>query len=368
VKVGCTVALTGKYAEAGKRYEKAYRLWESQVNEKGGLLGRPVQFIIYDDTSDPDTGLSLYEKLITVDKVDLLLGPYTSGIVEPTSALAEKYKMLFLQGGGNASKLFERGFKYLFLTLPGLAEDQPGPPLSFIASLPQAERPKSLAQIFLDDLPMIAEAEGVRKKAAEIGIPIVYEEKLPKGITDLLPTISKVKASGAEVLLGHLFLPEGVLATRAAKELDYNAKLLWFTTGPALKDWHDTLGADGEYVWGTTMYSAAATTPGNAEFVAAFQRMWNEAPGYHAAGAYAAAQVLQAAIKATQSLNNDVLRDYVAANKFPTVIGTLQWDEKGKPAPAFAGIQWLGGKMEIVWPPQSATKNLVYPAPPWSKR
>lgn len=368
LKIGCTAALTGKYAESGKYYEEGYRLWESQVNEEGGLLERPVELIMYDDTSDPDTGLGLYEKLITVDEVDLLLGPYTSGIVEPTSALAEKYEMLFLQGGGNASTLFERGFKYMFLTLPGLAEDHPKVPLYFIESLPEDERPESIAQIYLDDLPMIAEAEGTREMAEEIGIPIVFEERIPKGVTDLIPTISKVKESGAEVLLGQLFLPEGVMATRAIKELDYNPKLLWFTVGPAMSDWRDSLEDDGEYVWGSTMFSPKAATPGLQEFVAAYEEMWDRPPDYHAAGAYAAAQVLQAAIEATESVDNDVLRDYVAANEFPTVIGTLSWDETGKPEPALIGVQWLGGEMEIVWPPESATVDPVYPFPAWSER
>jgi branched-chain amino acid transport system substrate-binding protein len=362
------VALTGKYAESGKYYEEAYRLWESQVNEKGGLLGRPVELIIYDDTSDPDTGLSLYEKLITVDKVDLLLGPYTSGIVEPTSALAEKYGMLFLEGGGDSAQLFERGFKYLFLTLPGLAQGNPKVPLSFVESLPEAERPKSMALIYLDDLPMIAESEGAKEKAQEIGLPIVYEEKIPKGVTDLIPTISKARESGAELLIGDLFLPEGVLATRAMKEMDYSPKLAWFSVGPAMSDWRDSLGDDGEYIWGTTTFSTKAKTPGLEEFVTAYQGMWNRLPDYHAAGGYAAAQILQAAIEATQSVDNDVLRDHLVANEFPTVIGTLSWDEKGRPKPAKLGIQWINGEMEILWPPESATTDPVYPMPTWSER
>lgn len=161
IKIGATVSLTGKYAESGKYYEEAYRLWEQEINAKGGLLGRPVEFIIYDDTSDPDTGVSLYEKLITVDKVDLILGPYTSTVVYPTSAVAEKYKLLFLQGGGNSKTLFERGFKYMFLTLPGLADDFPRMMIEWIATLPVDERPKSAAVIYLDNRAMVSEAEGV---------------------------------------------------------------------------------------------------------------------------------------------------------------------------------------------------------------
>lgn len=368
IKIGATVSLTGKYAESGKYYEEAYRLWEEQVNAKGGLLGRPVEVIIYDDKSDPDTGVSLYEKLITVDKVDLLLGPYTSAVIYPVSAVAEKYKMLFLQGGGNSPKLFERGFKYMFLTLPGLAADFPRMMIRYLESLPQAERPGSAAVIYLDNLAMVSEAEGVKKELEALGIQIAYEEKVPEGVTDLTTTIAKVKDGGAELLIGHFFLPEGALAVRAAKQLAYAPKAMWFSVGPAMSDWKKTLGADGDYVWGSTMFLVKAKAPGLEEFVQAYQEKWNRPPDYHAAGAYAAAQVLQASVEATQSLDNDVLRDYVAANRFPTVIGTLSWDETGKPEPAVLLIQWIKGEQEIIWPPDVATAKPVYPMPSWAER
>lgn len=368
IKIGATVSLTGKYAESGKYYEQAYRLWEEQVNANGGLLGRPVEMTIYDDKSDPDTGVSLYEKLITVDKVDLILGPYTSTVINPVSGVAEKYKMLFLQGGGNSPALFERGFKYMFLTLPGLAADFPRMMMRYLESLPEAERPESAAVIFLDDQAQVSEAEGVKEELETLGIPVVYEEKVPQGVTDLTTTMSKVKETDAEVLFGHLFLPEGVLAVRAAKQVDYNPKAMWFSVGPAMIDWTETLGDDGNYAWGSTMFLTNAKNPGLGDFVDDFQSKYERPPDYHAAGAYAAAQVLQAAIQATQSLDNDVLRDYVATNDFPTVIGHLSWDEAGRPEPAVLLIQWIDGKQETIWPPEAATVDPMYPVPSWAER
>jgi branched-chain amino acid transport system substrate-binding protein len=368
IKIGATVSLTGKYADSGKYYEQAYRLWEEEVNAGGGFLGRPIEMTIYDDKSDPDTGVSLYEKLITVDKVDLILGPYTSSVIYPVSGVAEKYKMLFLQGGGNSPKLFERGFKYMFLTLPGLAADFPRMMMRFLESLPEAERPQSSAVLFLDNEAMVAEAEGLMEELETLGIQVVYDEKVPEGVTDLTTTMAKVKESGAEVLFGHFFLPEGVLAVRAAKQLDYSPKAMWFSVGPAMIDWIETLEDDANYVWGSTMFLTKAQTPGLEEFVSSFQGKWDRPPDYHAAGAYAAAQVLQSAVEATQSLDNDVLRDYVAANEFPTVIGTLSWDETGKPEPAVLLIQWIDGEQEILWPPEAATADPVYPMPAWAER
>lgn len=198
-----------------------------------------------------------------------------------------------------------------------------------------------------------------------LGIPVVYEEKVPEGVTDLTTSMAKVKDRNAELLIGHFFLPEGVLATRAAKQLGYNPKAMWFSVGPAMADWVATLGDDANYIWGSTMFLTKAQTPGLGEFVKAYRDRWNRDPDYHAAGAYAAAQVLEAAVEATKSLDNDVLRDYVATHSFTTVMGNLSWDETGKPRPAVLLIQWQNGQQEIIWPKDAATSTPVYPKPAW---
>lgn len=368
IRIGATVSMTGRYADSGMYYVEAYRLWEGQVNARGGLLGRPVRVIIYDDKSDADTGVSLYEKLITVDRVDLLLGPYTSTIVYPVSGVAEKYRMLFLQGGGNSPALFERGFRYMFLTLPGMASDFPRMMVRFLEELPPDRRPASAASLYLDNLAMVSEAEGVKKELQALNVRVVYEERIPENVTDLSTTMARVKRSGAELLMGHFFLPHGVMAVRAAKQMGYTPKAMWFSVGPAMTDWIKTLKDDGNYVWGSTMFSVDARTLGLQDFVRAYQAKWNRPPDYHAAGAYAAAQVLQAAVDATKSLDNDVLRDYVAGHAFQTVIGRLKWDEKGRPEPNVLLVQWQQGRQVIIRPKDAATGQPVYPMPAWENR
>ncbi|MGB3390062.1 MAG: amino acid ABC transporter substrate-binding protein [Pseudaminobacter sp.] len=368
INIGATASITGKYAESGKYYEQAYRLWEAQTNAAGGLLGRPVEVTIYDDKSDPDTGLSLYEQLITVDRVDLILGPYTSAVINPVSALAEKYGKLFLQGGGNSAALFERGFKYMFLTLPGLAHDFPAAMVDYLAEKPDSEQPKTAAILFLDNQAMVAEVAGLKAELEGIGIKVVYEEKIPENIADLSSTMAQVQNSGADVVFGHLFLPQGVMAVRAAKQVGYAPKAFWLSVGPALGEWGTTLGADGNFIWGSTMFSPAANTPGLDKFVSAFEGKYGKLPGYHAAAAYAAAQILADAITATNSLDDDTLRDYVAGHSFSTVIGELSWDDAGRPKPSILLVQWQDGKQQIIRPAAAATAEPVYPAPSWSER
>src|SRR5581483_3034389 len=115
IKVGASISTTGSNARTGLYQQEAYLLWEKQINARGGLLGRPVQMIIRDDQSDPSTGQKLYEQLITDDKVDLILGPYSSGVTQAVATVAEKYRYPMLAAGASASDLWSRGDrKYLF--------------------------------------------------------------------------------------------------------------------------------------------------------------------------------------------------------------------------------------------------------------
>lgn len=364
IRIGGSVSLTGKYADSGRYYWEAYTMWKDEINKEGGLLGRPVEIILYDDKSDPDEGLSLYEKLITVDKVDLIFGPYTSTIIYPVSAIAEKYEMLFLQGGGNAMRLFERGFKWMFLTLPGYGG--PGDIIyKLLQTIPAETRPKTIAIIYGDRLASISERDVFVELAAEFGFEVVNEEKYPAEVTDLTSVISNVKASEAEILLGCTYFPDSVLTVRACMELGYNPKAIWLSVGPAMPDWYPALEENGEYIMGQTYFDITSKLSGVAEFVENYRMMWGKDPDYHAGGAYAVCQVMEEAIRATGSIENEVLREYVAANRFDTVIASLKWDERGLPEEGRLLCVWMDGEMRIIWPPEAATAEFVYPKPPW---
>ena len=373
--IGAALSLTGKYAESGKWYEEAYKLWVEEVNAKGGIYVKeygkklPVRLILYDDASDPTTGVSLYEKLITVDKVDLILGAYSSAIVYSTSAVAEKYEYLYLQGGGVSKSIFERGFKYTFLTVPGLGREYTQGLFEWLATLPSEKRPKTLAFLgedteFPHDL-----YEGVKSYSEQLGIKIVVTEFYPKGTTDLTPVVSKAKAANAEILIGGTYFPDAVTMVKTAKELDYNPKIMWLSVGPSMyPDFYNALGPDANYVWSGVHFMPYPTTKYSADFVKKYRERWGRDPDYHAAAGYAAAQILQKAIEATGTLNNKILRDYVATHEFETVVGVLKFKPDGTPHYAMITIQYQNGKPENVWPKEVKTAEPVYPMPTWKER
>jgi|Deesub1362A_J573_1020465.scaffolds.fasta_scaffold00631_6 branched-chain amino acid transport system substrate-binding protein len=267
IKIGGTISLTGKYADSGIYYKRAYELWGKRTNKAGGLLGREVEIIILDDESDPNIAISRYENLITRENVDLLIGPYSSTIVYPVvKQIAEKYKMVLVEGGGTSAKIFNEGFKYVFLTLPGLSEQHAIGFFQWLSEQPKETWPTKTAIIYGDRLASISNAAGMREKANEFGIEIVVDEKYPADITDLSPIISKAKDAGADLLMAGTYFPDAILIVRTMKELNYNPKAALLTAGVSDERFGITLGKDAEGILGTAWWHPSAKNPGSREF------------------------------------------------------------------------------------------------------
>jgi len=354
IKIGCTTEQSGKYADTGSYYAEAYRMWEEDVNAAGGLLGRPLRLIMHDDESSAEKAVSLYERLITVDKVDLILGPYSSTIVYPVARVAEKYKMVMLQGGGTASKIFEEGFKYMFLTLPGFSEQHAIGLFEYFRTLPAAEIPSKVAIIYGDKSASIANAASWRALATLIGMWIVVDEKYPPDVTDLSPLISKAKAAGAGILFGGTYFPDAVLIARTVAELDYHPKYIALTAGVSPHEFGEALGPLADGIIGTGWWHESV--PFSKDWVERYKERFGRVPDYHAAAAYSAAQILEKAIEETGSLDNNVLRDYIASHSFDTVIAlNMSFDERGAPGYNMLILQWQDGKLEVVLPESAQT-------------
>lgn len=358
IKIGCTISQSGKYADTGSYYVEGYRMWEEDVNAAGGLLGRSVKLTILDDESSAEKGVSLYEKLITVDKVDLILGPYSSTVVYPVAKIAEKYKMVMIQGGGTASKIFEEGFKYMFLTLPGFSEQHAIGLFEYFRTLPAAEVPSKVAIIYGDKSASIANAASWRALATLMGMWIVVDEKYPPDVTDLSPLISEAKEAGAGILFAGTYFPDAVLIARTIAELNYRPKYVVLSAGVSPHEYGEALGALADGIIGTGWWHESV--PFSKDWVERYEERFGRTPDYHAAAAYSAAQILGEAVKETDSLDNDVLRDYIAIHSFDTVIALgMSFDERGAPGYNMLTLQWQDGKLEVILPPEAQTAQPV---------
>ena len=364
VLVGASLSLSGKYAKGAEFQNQAYQLWVEQVNARGGLLGRPVELRIYDDRSDPATGVRLYEKLISEDRVDLLVGPYSSAVTAAVSTVSEKHRRAMVAPMAAANDIWQRGYRYVFQVItPASLYFIGGIELAAGAGLKHVAVTGEDSDYPRDALPAAA------RRATELGLQVTDLGYYPKGTKDFSAIITRAKTVGAAVLVCGCYEPDAIQLIRQAKELDYSAKMYVFGVGPALPEFAKALGKDAEFVMGSDHWDPRVKTPGNAEFVAAFQRKFGREPNYHAAGSYGGMQVLEAALKRAGSLDQDKIRQELVQLDIATIFGRYKVTDAGAQTGKSAFIiQWQGRKKEIVWPPDAASARAVIPAPAWSER
>lgn len=361
--IGGSLGLTGQFARMGEETGRAFEIWKEEVNARGGILGRPVEFKVYDDQSDPTTSAKLYERLVVQDKVDMVYSPYASSIAFAASAVTEKYKVPMVAQGASAQTIWERGFKYVFQIYPkpegqliGMLEVAKKVGIKSVAiATEDTTFPKELALIF-------------QKLAKERGVDVVFYEEYGKSPPDLSPLVLKMKAKNPDMLFGSAYLPEGVLMMRHAKDLNFNPKLYGFTIGPALDDWMKTLGNDGDLVTGTTFWEASSRNPGSREFVEKYQKRYKDLPPYQTAAAYAGMQILEAAVKKAGTIDNEKIRDALQSLEMTTIFGPYKVDAKGSQDAKQAYVfQVQKGARKVIWPDNVKEADLIFPMPAWGK-
>jgi branched-chain amino acid transport system substrate-binding protein len=369
ILIGVSIPLTGDFAEPGKGVERGYRLWAETVNANGGLLGRPVELKILDDKSQAEAVVSDYEALIAQDEADLIFGPYSSRLVVPAARVAQEYGMLFVEPAGNAAEVFEQGFDNLFYSGPSVADNSFDYLVDYILAMPEDQRPKTLAVASMDDPFPKATAHGVRDRLVEGGLKVVVDELYPPNQTDFSTLAAKIAPTKADVVIGGAAYQDAVNLIIALQQLNYEPKIAGFTTAPTHPEFASALGPRTAGILAPTSYSPDSTTPTNPEFVAAYEAKYNHQPNEDEAAAFATGQVVQAAVEnvgcAEQGECQQQLIDYLRSAEVPTVVGSLSWDEDGRPKGASMVLQWQDGETKIVLPEDVAEAEIVVPKPGW---
>jgi branched-chain amino acid transport system substrate-binding protein len=371
IVIGASLPLTGDFSQPGTASQRGYTVWQEMVNAKGGLLKRQVQLKVVDDASDQNTVVSDYNRLISQDKVDLLLGTFSSLLNIPASAVAEKNRMVYVCPSCGSPKMFNRGFKNLFFAQPATAIHQADLFAQWVTSLPAAQRPKTAAYPKQDDPFAAPVIEGIREKLEAAGIKTVYNKLYPPDTTNFDAIASAVKASKADVVAQGAVFEDGVGLVRSFIKANYSPKILFQTSAPSEGDQYAKgIGrANTEGVFYAVSWSPDSKYPLNSDFVQAYQKKYGSgAPPEDAADAFAAAQVLQAAVEAVGSLDQAKLSDWLHSNKVDTILGPLSWDQTGAPQQAFILAQWQGGTSKIVLPQDQANApSIVNPKPNWQQ-
>jgi branched-chain amino acid transport system substrate-binding protein len=369
ILIGISLPLTGDFSQPGGEAKRGYEVWAGQVNKSGGLLGRQVQLKIVDDASSQDTVVSDYTKLITQDKMDLVLGTFSSLLNFPASAVAEKNGKVFVEPAGGAPNMFARGFKNLFFAQQATAPHQADVFVDWIKSLPADQRPKTAAYPTQDDPFTKPVIESMQKQLKGLGVTTVFSQTYPPDTTNFQSIASQLAAKKPDLIAQGAVFEDGVGLVRSLKQLRYSPKILFQTSAPSNAGQYSSgVGAaNTEGVFYTVSWHQDAKTAKNPEFVSDYKAAYKNAdPAEDAADAYAAAQVLQTAVTTVGSLDQAKIRDWLHANTVQTILGPLAWTQTGEPTGRFLLAQWQSGKAQVVAPAEAATsKTIVHPKPDW---
>ncbi len=364
IRIGASLSMTGSYAKPGAYGREGYLLCQKHVNELGGLLGRKIEFVIYDDRSDPSTAVRLYEKLITEDNVEVVMGPYSSPVTEAAANVTEKYRKIMMAPLAATTSIWEKGRKYLFMTVSPSEVYLEG-----LVELASRHGLKSIALINEDTLFPKAAVKGAAELAKKKGLQVIFQEAYPKGHTDFAAILTKIKAVRPDVLGAATYFDDIVAITRQMKELDVNVKMFGSTVGGDLPEFHSAIGKTAEFVYGASQWEPGLPYAGAKEFVEAYEKEFNRAPSYHSATAYAGCQIFVEAARRVGSLDSDKLREELLRLRTQTAFGDYAVDERGfQVGHKMVTIQWQDGKQVVVWPDEVAAGKLRFPTPPWTQR
>ncbi len=370
IVVGGTLGLTGSFAEPSTDYKAVYDRWLDEINKKGGLLGRPVKMIIYNDESTPTVAQSLYNRLLDQDQVDLVLAPYTTFIGGAIVPIMLSHQKLLFNGGFVGVNIFKNAKGSIIGSYTYQEPDYTRGLFELIKGLPEDKRPKRVA-IFTAQNPFplvvrdgVGGVGGAINYAKAAGAEVVVNEQYPPNTTDFTGLVQKAKAANADLVL-ELGLPNDSLqVARTVQQQGYKPSILC-TCGSqvtTLAAW-PKLGSAAEGVFGTTVSWPTQGYQGLAELADAFKaRGYDTLPTYAIVG-YAILQVLEQAVEGAKTLDQQKLKAYIHSNEFKTAAGNFRYQEDGTPVFSQVVLQYVNGKNQVVWPKQFQTAAPVLKAP-----
>lgn len=371
IKVGFSVSLSGDFSSDGKAILQGYRLWAADVNKHGGILGRQVKLVYYDDNSSTSQVQTNYTKLITSDKVDLTFGPFSSLLTIPATSVARRYGYAFPAPAGGGPSVFQQGFTNFFFVQPSPVADNLVSFTKWIKSLPKSKRPATASYITVDDPFAKPEIDTARSTLEKLGIKTVYKTVIPAEATDFQPIGVAASHAKAQLVLTGSPGPDLTIALiHTFIQQHYNPKALIATAGPdqgatfskaiGLKNTEGIMVPEGWWPGAKTFYNKTFINEYLKAYGGKVADISQDTPE-----AFSVGQVVQQAAKKIHSLNNASLIKALHSGTFQTVQGPMRWDKAGRPLGDTFIVQWQKGTTVPVYPAQFAVKSIEYPKPKW---
>ncbi|NLM52619.1 MAG: ABC transporter substrate-binding protein [Firmicutes bacterium] len=348
-----------------------YRLWVDEVNERGGIYveeyGKklPVRLNLYDDTSDMNTMINLLKKSMVEDKVDFILAPISTAFLQAAAPIANDhgYLMIGAEGGAKELEPLMASLPYFF-SLLNYATHQVDPLVEMLAE----NGIESAAIIFIADQHGIEYSGDLVPKLEMAGIDVVFSKSIPLGIQDVSALIEEAKAKNVQALLCCAYPDENFKVFQQCMESDYNPDVLLFGPGICLEVFYEIYGeaAEGVMGWGAWNEKSSPEMADLAKRLTEHQGRRN-VDWWGGAIYYSGLQILEQAIERAGTLDNAVIKDIIATEKFDTVMGEVWFEKGGVPAECYPGQvgQWQNGIFEVVAPSEKATAKPLIPKPAW---
>jgi len=381
IKIGLSLSLTGATAPAGRQVQTGLEIWRDHVNAQGGLLGRPVELVYYDDQANPANAPGIYAKLMGVDKVDLLIGPYSTNVIAAAlPAIIQNKRMTIGIFGLGANREYKYA-KYFSMNSQGASPRNYSRGFYQLA-LQQQPKPTRVALVGADVEFSRNALDGARENAKEFGFNVVYERTYPLANTEYATIVRSMQAATPDIVYAATLPVDTVGLVRASSEVQFKPKLFGGAfLGLLVTGIKQQLGPLINGLVNNEFYIPASSLQfaGTKEFFEEYQKRAAGAgvdplgftyPPY----AYAAGQILAKAVTETKSLDDDKLADYIRRNTIDTVIGPMSFGDDGEwktPRIIYAQFQNVVGndigqfkdmsRQVVVWPPEFKTGDLIYP-------
>ncbi len=372
IKIGISVSLTGDFSADGKAYVQGYTLWAETVNKHGGLLGRQVQLDFVSDSSSTTQVVTDYQKLITVDHVDLILGPYSSLLTKPASIVANRYGYAMVEGSGGAPSVFTRGLHNIFDVSVPIGNSL----VSFaqyILSLPPSQRPTTASYATEDDPSTQPATDKARQILEQAGIKTASYQLYPAETTDFTPIAQKLIASGGQIDILGTQPPDCIAYVQAFKQQHFNPKAMVCTAGPDQGSQFTGPIGGAQFAEGTMVpngWYPGLNNPLNKQMVQDFTAKYSGTLNdisTDSGEAFAAGEVLQQAVTKVHSLDNSaIITELHSGDTFQTVEGPVKFDALGENIDGVSFLfQWQKAALVDVYPSNTATSPPEFPKPNW---
>ncbi len=375
--LGAALPLTGGQSREGGYFNKAYTMAVKEINEAGGIMVKdygkkiPVKLIIYDDKSDNTTSVQLYEKLVTEDRVNALLGGYGTPLITAHTIVAEKYRVPYVNGGGATGAIYQRGMKYVFGLLSSIEK------LSFTLmdwigqqqNIGKLKKPVKIAVMGENTSHGKEFRQGIqsRSKSFPDRFQVVMDEPFELNLKDADPLLQKVKAANADLFLADARLADFTTIHRRYTEMGLYHLIISYGPRGTEKAARDALGQASDYIISCNWWHKDIPTAPARAFAEKYQRTYNEPAEWFAALAYETVRVMAKAIEDAGTLDKTKIRDALAKMdmKNSLVAGGRVWFEpNGQINNDYVMMQNLpGGKVALIYPKDVATAQAIVPIP-----